>query len=126
MARLNSDRVFFGKTNARFVNFKYAGNGDVQAFLDPATGAQLDQTVEVVPPDRDYAIELGVESLIDGDWGAATLRAFHDVSGTHGGYELSAYYSRRWTRGSAVTRADRGLFLQERADQRLLLGRARR
>ena len=99
VARVNSDRVFFGKTNARFVNFKYAGNGAVQAFVDPATGALLDQTVEVVPPDRDYAIELGVESLIDGDWGAATLRAFHDVSGTHGGYELSAYYSRRWLVG---------------------------
>jgi hypothetical protein len=54
--------VFFGKTNTRFVNFKYAGNGEVQAFVDPATGAQVDQTVEVVPPDRDYAIELGVES----------------------------------------------------------------
>jgi len=99
VARLNSDRVFFGKTNARIVNFKYAGNGEVQAFVDPATGAQVDQPVEVVPPDRDYAIELGVESLIDGDWGAATLRAFHDVSGTHGGYELSAYYSRRWLVG---------------------------
>ena len=52
-----------------------------------------------MPPDRDYAIELGVETLIDGDWGAATLRAFHDVSGTHGGYELSAYYSWRWITG---------------------------
>jgi outer membrane protein len=29
----------------------------------------------------------------------ATLRAFHDVSGTHGGYELSADISRRWAAG---------------------------
>jgi hypothetical protein len=80
--------------------------------------------VEVNPPDRDYAIELGVESLLDGDWGAAELRAFHDVSGTHGGYELSAHYSRRWTVGR-VSIAPRRVLVQERADEQLLLGRAR-
>jgi outer membrane protein len=66
----------------------------------PGTGNQNPTPpVEVNPPDRDYAIEAGIESLIDGDWGTAELRAFHDVSGTHGGYELSAHYSRRWTAG---------------------------
>jgi outer membrane protein len=96
VARVNSDRVFFGKTNTRYVNFAYAGSG-ATAPLPP--DAQMNQPVEVKVPDRDYAVELGVESLIDGDWGAATLRAFQDVSGTHGGYELSAYVSRRWTAG---------------------------
>jgi len=99
VARLNSDRVFFGKTNTEYVNFAYAGSGEVSALVDPDTGAQATEPVEVVPPDRDYAIELGVESLIDGDWGSATLRAFHGVSGTHGGYELSAFYSWRWITG---------------------------
>jgi outer membrane protein len=111
VARVNDDRVFFGKTNTRYVNFAYAGNGLTTALPSPASGAgdspgapgmgSQDQTlsVEVNPPDRDYAIEAGVESLIDGDWGSAELRAFHDVSGTHGGYELSAHYSRRWTTG---------------------------
>ncbi len=89
VARLNSDRVFFGKTNTRYVNLTYASGG--------AAAAPLVSPVQVELPDRDYAIELGVESLIDGEWGAATLRAFHDVSGTHGGYELAAYYSRRFT-----------------------------
>jgi MipA family protein len=100
VARLNSDRVFFGKTNTRYVNFTYLGAGEI-APLTPSPGvpAVTPQPIEVKPPDRDYAIELGVESLIDGDWGAATLRAFHDVSGTHGGYELAAHYSRRWTHG---------------------------
>jgi outer membrane protein len=100
VARLNSDRVFFGKTNTRYVNFTYLGAG-VTAPLPPSTDspAVTPEPIEVKPPDRDYAIELGVESLIDGDWGAATLRAFHDVSGTHGGYELSAHYSRRFTTG---------------------------
>jgi MipA family protein len=106
VARVNDDRVFFGKTNTRYVNFAYAGNG-LTAALPPAavsgnggTDAPVPrQPVEVKPPDRDYAIEAGVESLLDGDWGAAELRAFHDVSGTHGGYELSAHYSWRWTTG---------------------------
>ena len=54
---------------------------------------------ELKVPDRDYAVELGLEMLLDGEWGQATLRAFHDVSGTHEGYEISADYSYRWVRG---------------------------
>jgi len=93
VARLNSDRIFFGKTDTRYVNITYlSGNATTPA-------PPLLAPVEVKPPDRDYAIELGVESLLDGDWGAATLRAYHDVSGTHGGFELAAYYSRRFTTG---------------------------
>jgi outer membrane protein len=112
VARVNDDRVFFGKTNTRYVNFAYAGNGVTAALPPPPTGGDGNnpgppglgsqdspQPVQVDPPDRNYAIEVGVESLLDGDWGAAELRAFHDVSGTHGGYELSAHYSRRWTTG---------------------------
>jgi outer membrane protein len=103
VARVNDDRVFFGKTNTRYVNFAYTGYGLTAALPASPSGPGLDSQntppVEVNPPDRDYAIEAGVETLLDGDWGAATLHAFHDVSGTHGGYELSAHYSRRWTTG---------------------------
>ena len=99
VARVNDDRVFFGKTNTRYVNFAYAGNGFTTALPPPSGVQEPAPPVQVNPPERDYAIEAGVESLIDGDWGAAELRAFHDVSGTHGGYELSAHYSWRWTRG---------------------------
>jgi outer membrane protein len=100
VARLNSDRVFFGKTNTRYVNFAYTGNGAFSPLpASSVDGSPVTGPVEVEPPDRDYAIELGVETLIDGEWGATTLRAFHDLSGTHGGYELSADFSRRWTVG---------------------------
>jgi outer membrane protein len=37
--------------------------------------------------------------LLDGEWGQTTLRGFQDASGTHEGFELSADYSYRWTRG---------------------------
>lgn len=83
VARFNSDRVFFGKTDMRFVTFD-------------AVGMPLSEAVEFKPPDRDYAIELGIEMLTGGPWGALQLTAFHDVSGTHEGYELYADYSYGW------------------------------
>jgi hypothetical protein len=46
VARVNSDRVFFGKTNSRFVSVG-------------ATGAQLDQPVDLKPPDRDSLTAAG-------------------------------------------------------------------
>ena len=83
VARFNSDRVFFGRTDARFITVD-------------AAGAPLAQPVDFEPPDRDYAVEVGVEVLTDGRWGAMQLSAFHDVSGTHDGYELYADYAYRF------------------------------
>lgn len=85
VARVNSDRVFFGRTDTRFIDVG----------LD---GGPLAETVDFKPPDRDYAVEMGIELLTDGNWGAVQLTAFHDVSGTHGGYELFADYSYGWRR----------------------------
>ena len=83
VARVNSDRVFFGKTDTRFVAFDLAG-------------MPLAEAVEFELPDRDYAVELGVEMLTDGSWGALQFSAFHDISGTHEGFELYANYSYGW------------------------------
>jgi outer membrane protein len=101
VARVNSDRAFFSKTNTRFVTFRRTVGGLATPAVNPDTGELLtqDEAVPLKAPKRDYAIEAGFETLIDGDWGAATLRAFHDVSGTHDGYEVSASYSFRHTRG---------------------------
>jgi outer membrane protein len=99
VARVNSDRAFFSKTNTKYINFSYLGGGMLGPTVDPGTGTPVDKPVKFKPPQRDYAIELGVEMLSDGEWGMAALRAFHDVSGTHHGYELSADYGYRWVRG---------------------------
>jgi outer membrane protein len=85
VARVNSDRVFFGRTDTRFVSVDFAG-------------APLAESVDFKPPDRDFAVELGIELLTDGAWGAVQLTAFHDVSGTHEGFELYADYSYGWRR----------------------------
>jgi outer membrane protein len=99
MARLNSDRAFFSKTNTKYVSFAYAGGGLTSVAFSPATGLPITEPVPIKPPKRDYAIEAGIEMLFGGEWGNATLHAFHDASGTHDGYEISADYSYRWTLG---------------------------
>jgi outer membrane protein len=98
VARVNSDRAFFGKTNTRYVNFSLTAGGAAVPFAPPP-GAEAPTPLELKVPKRDYAVEAGLEMLLDGEWGQSTLRAFHDVSGTHRGFEISADYSYRFTRG---------------------------
>ena len=98
VARVNSDRAFFSKTNTKYVTFLQSAGGAQPPALD-FTGTPIPAPEPLKPPRRDYAIEAGFETLIDGAWGAATLRAFHDVSNTHDGYEISASYDYRITRG---------------------------
>jgi outer membrane protein len=101
VARVNSDRTFFSKTNTRYVSFARTTGGYAVPITDPNTGAPLTAAAPapLEVPDRDYAVELGLEVLLDGEWGEATLRGFHDVSQTHEGFELSADYGYRFARG---------------------------
>jgi outer membrane protein len=99
VARVNTDRAFFSKTNTRYINFQYLAAGDTGALVTPPGGPAPQQPQSFKPPRRDYAIEFGFESLFDGEWGSATLHGFHDVSGTHNGFEIGADYDYRYTRG---------------------------
>ena len=83
IARFNSDRVFFGNTDTRFVSADLAG-------------MPLAEATEFTVPDRDYAIELGLELLMDGSWGQLQMAAFHDVSSTHDGFEIYLDYGYGW------------------------------
>jgi hypothetical protein len=97
VARVNSDRVFFGKTDTKFINIDIAGEPLAQEF-------------EFSVPDRDYAVELGIEALSDGDWGQ--LRNLPRLP--------------LWLAQSAlVLRTLDRCELQEQRPQRLLLGRPR-
>ena len=95
MARVRSDQVFFGRTNTRFINIG-------------STGQALETPAEVTVPDRDYAAEAGVELLSDGRWGMLQVNAFHDVSGTHNGYELDLDYGIGFRAGSWYLRPSVG------------------
>lgn len=79
IGRVNSDRVFFSKTDTE--------NVSIFSF-----GTEMVEPIEV--PDRDYAFEIGAELLTDGDWGALQLAVHRDVSDRHGGYEVYASYGR--------------------------------
>jgi len=82
IGRFNSDRVFFGKINSQFISV--GGTA-----LEPDGVAEI-ETVPV--PDRDYAVELGLELLTDGNWGVLQAAFHHDVSGVHDGYEVFVNY----------------------------------
>lgn len=83
VGRVNSERVFFSRSESRLARLS-------------ANGETLQKAEEVKPPDRNYAIELGAEIIKDGRWGQLNLSAYGDVSGAHKGFELGAEYSHRW------------------------------
>jgi outer membrane protein len=82
VGRFNSDRVFFSKTDTEYVSLFGATE---RAGFAP-------EPIEV--PNREYAFELGLELLSDGDWGFVQAAAHHDVSDRHHGYELYLNYGR--------------------------------
>jgi len=102
VARFNSDRVFFSRTDTKFVRLS-------------ASGEPLAQPVELSVPDRDYAVEAGFELLADGSWGRVELTAFHDVSGTHGGYEIFIGYGNDWRRQRWYVEPSLGLAYKSQA-----------
>ena len=93
VGRLNSDRVFFGLTDTRYITI---GNFAAAPLSTPDTLDNLEAVESISVPDRDFAGEIGVELLTDGRWGFAQATAFHDVTGTHEGYELAASYGYGW------------------------------
>ncbi|MEM9103369.1 MAG: MipA/OmpV family protein [Pseudomonadota bacterium] len=72
------------------------GSGEPQP-LDPAPVDQdevpdlVEQ--EVVIPNRDYAIQSGIEILVDSRLGEWQLQWLKDISNTHGGHEIWGAYS---------------------------------
>lgn len=89
VVRANSDRVFFSRTSTRFVSVS-------------ATGTPLSAPAPLKPPKRRYAIETGVEYLLDGQWGRMAVAGFQDISSVHNGLGVDleygyALHGRRWT-----------------------------
>ncbi|MEO1596477.1 MAG: MipA/OmpV family protein [Pseudomonadota bacterium] len=102
VTRVNSERVFFGRTDTQFVSFA-------------ADGSTLATPVLLEVPDRDFAVEAGIELLTDGDWGELQLTAFRDVSATHGGYELFVDYAYRWRHDRWVIKPSLGVSYHSRS-----------
>ncbi|WP_317931333.1 MipA/OmpV family protein [Halioxenophilus sp. WMMB6] len=113
VTRVNSERLFFENSNSLLVSFSNSGvvgNGTSSQVDDPNTPQDESSNYEEVKiPDRDYALDGGLELLTDGQWGFLQLSALHDVTKKHNGYELalslgrSGYWRRfTWTTSAGV------------------------
>ena len=114
VARVNSDRAFFSKTNTKYVTYTVLSGGFTAPILSAAPGLPpepitQEEALPLKPPDRSYAVEAGIETLFGGEWGQASLRWFRDVSHTHDGFEVAADYSYRITRGRMTLSPSVGL-----------------
>jgi len=101
LARVNSDRLFFSRTNTKFVNVSLAGQA-------------LDQVVELAIPDRSYALEGGLELLAGGEWGNLQAAVHHDLGGTHDGFAVDVEYGYGLARGRWYVEPSLGLAFKSR------------
>ena len=103
VGRINSDRLFFTRTDARFLSVTVR-DGVVVACSPSEPGCASVQT-RLAVPERDYALEGGVELLADGPWGYLQFAVYRDVSGVHDGTELLASYTKPWRRNRFAVEA---------------------
>src|ERR1043165_6284029 len=66
VARVNTDRAFFSKTNTRYINFQYLTSGGPGVIPNPPGSPPPTEPQPFKPPRRDYAYEFGFETLFDG------------------------------------------------------------
>lgn len=138
VTRLNSERLFFQKTNTNIVTV-----GDVASPVfgeddgdsasppsaedpaipsnpmpapspspspSPSPGPDDENPAEIriQVPSRRFALESGIEWMMDGKWGYAQASVFGDVSQVHKGYEVSASYGKRFHIGRWIYDASVG------------------
>lgn len=106
VARVNTERAFFAELNeglfSNRIPFSAADPGisDPEPAGSPTGGDELPAQPEVERdststqiPDRDYAVESGIELLRDDSFGSFHGQIMADVSGVHNGYEIWLNYS---------------------------------
>lgn len=98
VARVNTERAFFsGISEGLFRGTEFGLNSP--ALEQGADSPTLGNDSEISIPDRDYALETGLEFLSNGLWGNIHGQLLADVSGVHNGYEAWLSYSTDWVRG---------------------------
>lgn len=98
VARLNTERAFFsGVSEGLFRSTEFGVNAPtVEQGADSPVPIQ---TISIEIPDRDYALETGLEILASGLGGNIHGQLLADISGVHNGYEAWLSYSTDWVRG---------------------------
>ncbi len=91
-ARVNSERNFFQKNNTSFISLNRI---NTNVFLSDNVNP-LTESVNINVPDRNYALELGLEWLGEYTWGNLYASGFFDISDSHNGQAFSVSYSYGW------------------------------
>lgn len=99
VARVNTERAFFsGISEGLFRGTEFGvGSPALGQGADSPELSPEDQNFTI--PDRDYALESGLEILTNGQWGNIHAQLLADISGVHNGYEAWVSYSTDWIRG---------------------------
>ncbi len=98
VARVNTERAFFsGISEGLFRGVEFGADSPALEQGQDSPEPVRDTAVNI--PDRDYALETGLEILTDGLWGNIHAQLLADVSGVHNGYEAWLSYSTDWIRG---------------------------
>ncbi|MFK7730231.1 MAG: MipA/OmpV family protein [Pseudomonadales bacterium] len=98
IARVNTERAFFsGISEGLFRGTEFGVNSPVVE--QGADAPVLEEEAAISIPDRDYALETGLEILSSGLWGNIHGQILGDVSGVHNGYEAWLSYSADWISG---------------------------
>ncbi len=96
LARFSSERIYRSYFNDLAIN-TITGSANPPGFVPsivPSTGSPSETDIEL--PDRDFALNAGVEILWGGAFGVLHGQWTHDISNTHQGHELWLEYSRSW------------------------------
>ncbi len=101
IANYSSERIYYSFFNELGILTSDTGvSGNLSGMgLVPVDRESDPLTSNVIPfelPDRDFAAHLGLELLMDRDWGHIQLQATTDVSGVHKGQDVLLEYSYGW------------------------------
>lgn len=111
IARVNSDRLFFSRSNGPIAVFDSGLDAPVPILSPPSA---TDDPIELEPPDRSWALEAGVELLAEGSWGFLQGSGMHDVSDVHNGYEFTLNYGYGFAVGRVYVEPSAGLTYKSR------------
>ncbi|MEM8497024.1 MAG: MipA/OmpV family protein [Pseudomonadota bacterium] len=99
IARVNTERAFFsGISEGLFQSTEFGADSPLAGQgTDDLPALEELRPIEI--PDRDFALETGLEFLTSGQWGHIHGQLLADVSGVHNGYEAWLSYSTDWVYG---------------------------
>ena len=95
IAHINNEREIFEWLNNSQLGIQFNAAGS--SFVPTDTNGMPTKPVEV--PDRNLAVDGGLEMIYADDWGDIQLQVLGDLTNTHKGFEVWASYAFPWQSG---------------------------